>query len=454
MRKEYPEKMKEIQYDVLIIGGGPAGYYCGMYCSKGGLKVALVEKEKLGGTGLRWGCLPVKKILDNLKTLHRFKKLTHDALSREIKEKVLLDNDKEMIKIEEWMSRNLKERRVDLYFGEGAFLDPHTYVVKEKQIKAKYIVIATGTSPDGIKGIEIDGKSIITHKEAVNLTELPESIMIIGGNVEGCEFATLFAELGVKVVVVEKEKLLLQGYDRDLLQPLEAYFRKQDVTLYVGVGAKKIKGCQGKVVNIVLEDDREIHVEKVLVTGARKPNFPIGLAEVGVQLEKDRIIVDKNLRTTVPNIYAIGDINGIQGMAHAAIQQGIAVAEKILFNKEVAMTYHNLPRGIFTVPEIAGAGYQEFELVAKGISYRKGICNFADTWRGFSKNIQEGFVKVLVGKDDKLLGLWMVGEDVSEYIGLMGVLIHKEVTVKDIKENLMIHPTLNEAVLEAVLNLD
>ncbi|SDL10404.1 dihydrolipoyl dehydrogenase family protein [Natronincola ferrireducens] len=444
--------MKRETYDVLIIGGGPAGYYCGLHCARGGLRVALVEKEELGGTGLRWGCLPVKNILDDLRSVINGKTYRHNRYPL-IPEEGLQHYEKEMLVIEEKMKKKLLKANIDVYFGEGSFIDKNTYEIDNNTIKAKYVVIATGTKPWGLENLQANQQTIITHKEAVALEKLPGTIIIIGGNVEGCEFASLFAELGVKVVLVEKTTKLLEGNDDDLVKPLETYFKKRGIKIYKGLRATAIQEEEGKQV-VSLNNGEKIKGDKVLVTVGRIPNFPKGMEKLGVHLEKDKIVVDNNLKTNITSIYAIGDINGILGMAHVAIQQGIAVADNILNNKNVIMNYKELPRAVFTIPEIAGVGFQEWELIEKKIPYRKGYYNFADTWRGFSKDIKEGFVKVLVAEDDKVLGLWMVGQDVSEYIGLMGLLIQKGVTCEEIKQNLIIHPSLSEAILEALLNVE
>ncbi|MCC5910202.1 MAG: NAD(P)/FAD-dependent oxidoreductase [Clostridiaceae bacterium] len=442
--------MEEKVYDVLVIGGGPAGYYCALHCSRGGLKVALVEKEKLGGTGLRWGCLPVKKALDYVKSIKSLKKLSITP-KENFRETMIGTFAKKMLGIEEKMESNLKEHNIDLYFGGGKFVDENTYVIETNIIKAKNIVIATGTEACSLKNIKKNETTIITHKEAIDFENLPSKVIIVGGNVEGCEFASLYAELGVEVVLIEKENSLLKGNDADLVAPLESYLMEKGVEIYKGFGATEVVEEKSGV-KVTLEDGREVEGEKILITMGRKPNFPDGIEKLNLAIEKDKIVVDSNLKTNIPNIYAIGDINGILGMAHVAIQQGIAVANHILYNKMVIMNYEVLPRAIFTIPEIAGAGAQEDELVHKNIFYKKGYFSFSDTWRGFSKGMEDGFVKVLIGKDNRVLGVWMVGEEASELVGLLGVLLHNQVTTDEIINNLTVHPSLSEAFMEAILN--
>ncbi|MEW9121523.1 MAG: NAD(P)/FAD-dependent oxidoreductase [Thermotaleaceae bacterium] len=442
--------MKVLKYDVLVIGGGPAGYYCALHCKKGGLKVALVEREELGGTGFRWGCLPVKKMLDACKQLKKNQDLGLQIGLEDLKKNRI--GREKLSLVEEKMKKILSEAKVDIYFGEGFFLDQHTFEVAGERLIAEKIVIATGTSPCGFDGIPLNGETIISHREAVNFTTLPETLIIIGGNVEGCEFASLFAELGVKIHLIERDEVILKGNDRDLVEPLEKLLIKKGVEVYTGLGAVRVEENKDKVI-VLLEDGQQIKGNKVLITGMRKANLPQELEAIGIMVEKNRILVDDNLRTNAANIYAIGDINGILEMAHVAIHQGIAAAEHILWEKPVEMYYKALPRAIFTMPEIAGAGYQEGELDSSGIAFQKGTYDFADTWRGFSKNLQEGFVKVLVDDKKKLLGIWMVGEDVGEYIGMLGVLLHREISIEEIKSNLLIHPSMSEAVLEALLNL-
>ncbi|QEK13049.1 NAD(P)/FAD-dependent oxidoreductase [Crassaminicella thermophila] len=426
-------------YDVLVIGGGVAGYYCAMHCAKNGLNVALVEKEELGGTGLRWGCLPVKRMADDLKKLKD-------------KKDIIKNCKEDMHQIEENIKKKMSNLGIHIYFGEGSFEDQHSFIVGSQVLKAKKIVIATGTSPCGFSNIEVDGKRIITHKEAVNLSNIPKRMVIVGANVEGCEFASIFSKIGVEVMLIERENNLLKGNDKDLIQPLQDRLKKQGVKFYLGLAVKEVKKEEKKNL-IILEDNTTLETEIILMTAGRKPNFPKGINKLGIITDEQKIKVNETLQTNLAHIYAIGDINGILGMAHVAIQQGVLVAEHILWNKKVTTNYKSLPRAIFTSPEIAGVGFQESELKDQKIPYRVGYCCLKDTWRGFSKRIEEGFIKVLVGEDDRILGIWMVGKDVSELVGAFGFLVDYGVKIDEIKRSLLVHPSLAEGILEAVLNI-
>lgn len=241
--------------------------------------------------------------------------------------------------------------------------------------------------------------------------------------------------------------------DEELVKPIEDNLKKRKVEIIKGNGAKKTY-IKGSKVKVVLEDGQVLEGDKVLVTLSRRPSYPKGIDKLNIDKDDFKIKVDENLRTNVKHIYAIGDINGILGLASGAIQQGIAVSDNILYNKPVTMNYNSLPRAVYTLPEMAGAGYQEKDLVQEGIDYIKGYSYFSNTWRGWAKNIEEGFLKVLIDKEGIILGIWMVGENVSEYIGLLGVLLEKNISVEDVKNNLIIHPSLWEALLDAILNAE
>jgi dihydrolipoamide dehydrogenase len=423
------------KYDVLVIGGGIAGYYSSKYLAKNGKAVALIEKKNLGGTALRWGALPVKKALDWFK--------------KDRKKDLNFSWDKDLKILENKIDVALKDEKVDIYYGEGEFIDSKSYKVKDILLEGEYIIIATGTEPISVPEIPIDRDKIITHREAIDFKFIPENTIVLGGNVEGVEFAAIYAEMGVNITLIEKEDMLLPGNDEDLVFPIEKHLLDKGVKIIKGVGAKKAWVEEEKV-KVLLESHEIIEGDKVLVTFLREPNIPKGIEKLNIVVEEGRILVDENLRTGEKNIFAIGDINGIMGMAHVAINQAIQVADYILYKSPVVMNYDELPRAVFTLPEMAGVGKQEGQL--KDMPYKVGYCDFKDTWRGWAKDVQDGFVKVIMDVEGKILGIWMVGEDVSEYVGLLSILLDNEFTIEDIKSNLIIHPTLTESILEAVLN--
>lgn len=425
------------KYDCLVIGGGIAGIYCSKILAKSGKRVAIIEKEKLGGTALRWGALPVKVALDYFKHNNRDEFLSYyrDCLNM----------------IEKKIDLEIKKSNVDLYYGEGEFIDENTFLVGEYLIKASHIVIATGTSPKSTKEFIIDEEKVITYKEAANFNNSREKIIIMGANVEGVELAYVLSKLNKEVVLVERENQILPDDDMDLTYPIERNLLENNVIIKKNCEIIKAD-IKENFVEVILKDGNTLIADKLLVTMMNKPNIPKGLEKLNIYYDEFGISVDDNFRTTQENIFAIGDVNGKLGMAHIAINQAIQVAEYILYNREIKLDYDNLPRAVFTSPEIAGVGVNESQI--KEARYKIGKCKFKDTWRGISRFDIEGFVKVITDLDENILGIWMVGENVSEYIGLLDILLKKRVNVVDIKRGLTIHPTLNEAILEAVLNLE
>jgi dihydrolipoamide dehydrogenase len=455
-----------VHYDVLVLGSGPAGFYCALHSARLGKKTILVERERLGGTGFRWGCLPVKMMLDRLRAaaggtdeVRCSQAALIPATARRIQE------------VEPRIRRRLTAGGVEVAQGEGRLVDAGAVRLGRRKISASRIVIATGTEPEAWTGIPLDGETVLSHREILGLTEVPGRLLILGGDVEGIEFACLFARLGSRVTVIEKEGAILPGTDPDLAGPVEQDLLARGVSLLTGA---KVRGCTlAGGASVSLSDGSTLEGDRVLVTGLRRPNFPQGLERIGIEHDDQKIKVNATLQTSCRSIYAAGDINGITGMAHAAIQQGLLAARLIAgtggwepdFERDTdgrpgsgargeiagAIGAPPYPRAMYTIPEIAGAGYQENELQAEGIPYRRLGYRLTDTWRGFSKGIEEGFIKVLSGEDNRILGLWICSADASEQAALFGPLLSGGLTLEGLKEGLILHPTLGEAALEAVL---
>ena len=438
-----------MDYDVLVLGSGPAGFYCARHCAGLGRKTILVERDQLGGTGFRWGCLPVKMMLDRLRAGER----EPDEVRSGRTASLIPDTARRIQGAETRIRRGLTAAGVKVARGEGRFEEPNTIRLGKQSVTASHVVIATGTEPAGWPGVPLDGRIVISHREILGLTEVPEHLLILGGDVEGIEFACLFARLGGRVTVIEKESRILPGTDPDLIEPVERDLLRREVSLRTGVEVTNCTIAGGATVRLI--DGSTVQGDRILVTGLRRPNFPDGLERIGVEHDEQKIEVNTELQTRCPTIFAVGDINGITGMAHAAIQQGLLAALRIAgLDHTVSPVGPPYPRAVYTIPEIAGAGYQENELVAQGIPYTRLRYALADTWRGLSKGIEEGFIKVLAGGDDRILGLWICAADASEQASLFGTLLAGNLTIEGLRSALILHPTLGEAALEAVLQGD
>lgn len=427
-------------YDVVIIGGGLAGIYSAKALKNGGKSVAIIEKESLGGTALISGALPVKKILDSFKNTNSKK----DDIR-----KTLINNwDMELEGLNKKILKDMESLGIDIYYGDGKFINPKSFNLNGNILEAENFIIATGTSPASSKDIKIDNEKVISHIQGLDIKRMPKKVAILGGNVEGIELAAVYSELGVKVVLVEMEEDILSGNDKDLILPIKNHLVSLGTKIITGVKVQAVEVKENTIV--ILENGEKIICDKAISTLFRKPNFPKGLEKTNIKTDNEKILVDENLQTHEKNIFAIGDINGILGMGHVAIDQGMAVANYILSDKKITRDYDVFPRAVFTIPEMAGVGFQEWELKANNIPYKLGKCGFEDTWRGWANGAQ-GFTKVILDEEDKLLGVWMVGENVSEFIGLLGMAIKEGKKAQDILSNLIIHPSLSESILEAII---
>jgi len=440
-----------MKYNSIIIGSGPGGFYSALSCAKQGYKTAIIEKDQLGGTGFRNGCLPVKRNLDVLRKVEEALSISLDGIKETpfFRKNLLINTEKYMPRAEQLIKQRLKDAEIDLYKGEGRFLDKNTFLINNKKLETDYFIIASGTSPGSLPGITLDNQYILSHREALKLKKLPKEMVIIGGNVEGIELASLFSSLGVKVTVIEQLNEILEGTDRDLIKPVLEDLLSKKTTLLTNVEVASAEIKENRVI-VKLNKGKNLITEKVVLTGLRQMNIPEGIGKTNVIYSKKGIPVNNKLQTNIPNIFAVGDINGIHGMAHIAIQQGMFIFENIN-NNQTIKDYSSLPRAMFTLPEIAGAGKQEWELLNMNREYEVKMYPLKNTWKGLSRNINTGFIKLIFEKNI-LTGIWMTGPDASEILSSSGLLIGKKLSKSAIMDNLFIHPTLGEGIIEALFN--
>jgi dihydrolipoamide dehydrogenase len=455
-------------YNVTIIGSGPGGYVAAIRCAQLGLKTALIEKyDTLGGTCLNVGCIPSKALLDSSEhyhnATHTFK--THGIdIPGEIKVNLeqMIKRKAEVIKQTcDGISFLMKKNKIDVLTGVGSFVDKNTIKItakdgSTKEIKTEKVIIATGSKPISLPSVPVDKKRIITSTEALELKEVPKHMIVIGGGVIGLELGSVYARLGAKVSVVEFSDSLIPTMDKALGKELQKvlakigfeYHFKHKVTEAAVKGDEvivKAENAEGKIV--------EFKGDYVLVAVGRKPYTEgLGLENVGVKLDqRGKIETDEHLQTSVPGIYAIGDVIKGAMLAHKAEEEGTLVAEQLAGQKP-HINYNLIPGVVYTWPEVAAVGYTEEQLKEMGRAYKVGNFPFKASGRARASMDTDGFVKVLADKaTDEILGVHMIGPRVADMIAEAVVAMEYRASAEDIARMSHAHPTFTESMREACL---
>jgi len=444
--------------EVVVLGSGPGGYVAAIRLGQLSKETILIEKDTLGGVCLNVGCIPSKALI----RVARLKKQIDAGkqIGVEVSD-VKVDFAKAQVWKKSVVDRHTsgveflcKENHVTIIKGEGRFTGPHELEVRTgsgtESIEAKNVIIATGSRPVEIPGFRFDGTHVITSTEALDLKEIPKNFVVIGGGVTGLEMATMYAQLGSKVAVIEMLDQLLPGLDIELVRIIERAFRRLGVDYHVKSKAKEHR--DGKVY-AVLEDGKEssFPCDKVLVTVGRRPNSDtIGLDKTGVKTDSHAfILTDKKMQTNVPGIYAIGDVVGPPMLAHKASKEGIVAAEVIAGMSSEA-DFRAIPSAIFTDPEIATVGLTEAQAKEKGYDPIVGKFPFTALGRATIAGETEGFVKIIGDKSsDLVLGVHIVGAEASDLISEAALAIEMGATLEDVAFTIHPHPTFPEGVMEA-----
>lgn len=457
--------MKE--FDVVIIGSGPGGYICAVRCAQLGMKTAIIEKYKtLGGTCLNVGCIPSKAWLDSSEKYHE---LTHTFKDHGISAKnvdldfgLMRDRVKKVVSdVCGGVNFLMKKNKVEVFNGFGSFVDANTINIEgekgSEQIKAKKIVIATGSKPSTLPGIEIDKKRVITSTEALFLGEQPKSLIVIGGGVIGLEMTSVFNRLGTKVTVVEFADSIIATMDTDMSKNLHKVLKKEGVEFLLGHGVTSVKNAGKKVVVKATDKNTkkevELEADYCLVAVGRRPyTDKLNLDKAGVKLdERGRVYTNDHLQTNVAHIYAIGDVVKGAMLAHKAEEEGVYVAE-LMAGQKPHVDYNLIPGVVYTWPEVAAVGKTEQELKQAGREYKVGTFPFKASGRARASNESEGLVKVLADKKtDEILGVHMIGPRVADMIGEAVVAMEFRASAEDIGRICHAHPTYSESFKEACL---
>jgi dihydrolipoamide dehydrogenase len=445
----------EDTYDVVILGGGSGGYACAFRAAELGLRVALVEKSKLGGTCLHVGCIPTKALLhaaevaDTAREGEQFGvRTTFESIDMA---GVNAYKDGVIGRLYKGLQGLAKAHKVDLIEGTGRLVDRTTVEVDGRRVTGRNVVLATGSYAKSLPGLEIAGR-IMTSEQALQLDFVPDRVVVLGGGVIGVEFASVFRSFGSEVTVVEALPRLVAAEDEAVSKVLERAFRKRKITVKAGV---KFAGAtqEGDVVTVTLEDGATIEADLLLVAVGRGPvTDGLGYAEAGVTLDRGFVTTDDRLRTGVDGVYAVGDIvPGLQ-LAHRGFQQGIFVAEEIAGLSPAPIVESTIPRVTYCNPEIASVGLTEAQ--AREVHGEVETYEYNLGGNGKSQILQTaGFVKLVRSKDGPVVGVHMIGARMGEQIGEAQLIVGWEAHPDDVAPLIHAHPTQNEALGEAHLAL-
>jgi dihydrolipoamide dehydrogenase len=443
-------------FDVVILGGGSGGYACALRSAQLGLSVALIEEDKLGGTCLHRGCIPTKALLHAGEIADGSRHASEFGVNAQfISMDMLAVNaykDGVVARLHKGLQGLVKSRNITYVEGHGRLISPNTIEVNGEQYQGKQIVLATGSYPKTLPGLEIDGVQVITSEHAMKLEHVPASVIVLGGGVIGCEFASVWKSFGSDVTIIEALPHLIALEDESSSKQLERAFRKRGIKFELGNRfASYTKGPEG--VTVTLENGSSFTAELLLVAVGRGPvSANIGYEEAGINMERGYILVDDKCRTNVPGVYAVGDLIPTVQLAHVGFAEGIMVAEEIAGLNPRAINYDGIPRVTYSDPEVASVGLTT--AIAKERGYDVVEMSYDLAGNGKAQILKTaGSVKLVAQKDGPVLGIHMVGARVGELLAEAQLIFNWEAEASDVAALIHAHPTLSEAVGEAHLAL-
>jgi dihydrolipoamide dehydrogenase len=451
-------------FDVVVIGAGPAGYVAAIRAAQLGQKTAIVDKQWMGGVCLNVGCIPSKSLLKNADVAHTLRergkefgfsfdnlKLDYDVAvkrSRQVSDRLV-----------KGVGFLMKKNNIPIYMGTAHLPKPGTVTVtdeegKATELSAKNIIIATGASSAVPSGWEVDGEKIVTYLEAILQEKLPKSVVIIGAGAVGVEFATIWNSYGVEVTIVEMLPHLVPLEDEEVSKELEKNFKKRGINFLTNHKVEGIEALKTKVkVTVSSEEESQVlEAEQALVAIGFRPNSKgLGLEELGVKIsERGFIEIDEEMQTSVPGIWAIGDVTGKLMLAHVGSAMGIIAAENIAGAETITLDYEMMPRATYCQPQVASFGLTEAQAKERGYDVKIGRFPFQPNGKALGLGEYAGFVKLVVdGKYGEILGAHMIGPEVTELLPELTLAHMMELTPNEIARNVHAHPTLSEVIMEA-----
>ena len=446
-----------MKYDIIVIGSGPGGYVAAIRASQLGKKVAIVEKAELGGVCLNWGCIPTKALLKSAQVYTYCKNAAHYGVA--IEGEVKPDWEKVVARsrtVAETMSKGvaflMKKNNIDILVGFGRLAGEGKVDVDGTIYEADAVILATGARPRQMPFMQVDGEHVISSKEALTLPTLPQSMIVVGSGAIGSEFACLYASMGVKVTVIEYMPQMMPLEDEEVAKAMERSFRKMRATVMTSTTVKNVAVVDGQC-HVEIEGKKgaeTLTADVVLSAVGVKSNIEnIGLEEMGIAVERDKIVVDEHYQTSAAGVYAIGDIIATPALAHVASAEAIHCVEHICGLTPDAVDYSTIPSCVFTSPEVASVGMTEQQAREKGIEYKVGRFPFTASGKATAAGDRDGFVKLIFDESEKLIGAHMVGATVTEMLGEPTLAKRLGATAHAIAKTIHSHPTMHEGLMEA-----
>ena len=449
-------------YDVIVLGSGPGGYPAAIRASQLGKKVAIVERESLGGICLNWGCIPTKALLKSAQVMEYAKHAADYGIEvNDFKQNfgnVIKRSRGVADKMNKGVTFLMKKNKIDVVMGNGKLIAPNKLEVtagdgSKQTLEAKNIIIATGARARELPALKLDGKKVIEYRTAMSLPEQPKSMIVVGSGAIGTEFAYFYNSLGTKVTIVEFLPRIVPVEDEEISKELDKNFKKQGIAIMVNSEVTSVDTGGNGVKATIKTQDGEVTLEAdVLLSavGITANIENIGLEELGIKTDKGRIIVDANQQTNVPGVYSIGDCTPHQALAHKATKEGINAAEHLAGKKPEPVDYNNVPGCTYCTPEIASVGYTEKAAKDAGYELKVGKFPFMASGKATAAGATEGFVKIIYdAKYGELLGCHMIGYNVTEVIAEVVAARKLETTGHEMLNAIHPHPTISEAVKEA-----
>jgi len=424
------------KYDVVILGGGPGGYVAAIRAAQLGAKVALIEKDKLGGTCLNRGCIPTKALIACANLYEKMQKAESFGISAGkviIDFKKVVDRKNEIInKLVKGVEFLLEKNKIEVIRGEGKVLEPGKIQIGSREVYSQATILATGSSPASLPGISFDKEKFLTSDDLLEYHPLPDQLDIVGGGVIGLHFAVIFSTLGTKVKVYEALPEILPGIDEEVIIAIKRILKRKNVEIVTGARFEASQSCG-----------------KTLICVGRTPNTA-GLESLKLKMEGRSVWVNEKMETNIPNVYAVGDLVSKKMFAHVAYEQGVIAAENALGGNRT-FSYDFIPYGIYTHPEIGSVGLTEKEALEKHQNIKVGKFPFAALGIAAAMGETEGFIKVISDGSGKLLGIHILGPEATDLIGSATLAIKQGLTVEKLAETFQAHPTYPEGLQEAAL---